>query len=206
MPRRTSWRKDQIPSFLTPWQAYSYEKARRQYNDRIAYDRMKWVKRYPELAEVDEKGRHYVLKIKGVVANPNQVTLGQLKSKTEYQKLMEWMRYSKTPKYRRMRELQYRGAFVSLVKGAYLLTPEQTAEVERMAESMSVDDLIRFQLERMPDDMQTVFDFYKAHAKKGDASSFERQAQELLDNMRSYLEENGIAPKQTKAKKRKARK
>lgn len=205
MVMKKKFSKDSIPGFLTPWQAYSYERARRNFNQRIKNERLKWAKRYPELAEVDEKGRTYVLKIKGVVPNLNEVTLGDLRSKDQYSKLMEWMRYSKTPKYKRMRELQYRDAFVKLVKGAYLLTPEQMAEVEELQARLSVDDLIRFQLEAMPDDMQTVFDFYKTHMKTpGDADRYSEQTETLLANLREWAERS--SPGKTRKPKRKARK
>jgi len=205
MVMKKKFGKDSIPGFLTPWQAYSYERARRNYNQRIKNDRLKWVKRYPELAEVDKDGRTYVLKIKGVVPNLNEVTLGDLRSKDQYSKLMEWMRYSKTPKYKRMRELEYRDAFIKLVKGAYLLTPEQMAEVEELQARLSVDDLIRFQLEAFPDDMMTVFDFYKSHMKTpGDADKYSEQTQMLLTNLREWAERS--SPGKTRKPKRKARK
>lgn len=180
-PRGDRYSKGRRPDFLTRKQAIAFDKARRNFNRRIDYKVSKWQKIYPD-ATMEELARL------GVVPWKYSKTLSDLEDKGQYQYLMKLFRSTKTKKYKAQFRKDMRERLKDVIAQAYFPSPEQMADIERIIDGMTEDELIRFNY----DNAGMIGDLYDAYVENKeddgliDADQYEERLEDLMEALAPY--------------------
>ena len=194
-------KKGRKPGFLSAEELAEYEDMRRKFNERIRWHERKWRYKYGDMANVNQAYMQGALPIRVKVPG------SQLKSRTMYNRLRDYMLESQTPQFKAKREAMYRDSFEKLLDGAFLFTPSERKRVHAALENMTADQIIDYQIQFHPDGIGTIYDKYKEHETSIGDYDVEamKEASAEVRQLEKYAKKAN-AKKKPKAKAKKARK
>jgi hypothetical protein len=194
-------KKGKKPGFLSPEELAEYEDMRRRFNERIRWHERKWKYKYGETANVN------LAYMQGALPLRVRIPGSKLKSRVMYNRLRDYMLESQTPAFKAKREAMYRESFEKLLDGAYLFTPMERKRAHAAIQSMTIDQIIEYQLVNHPEGMPTIYDKYKDHETSiGDYDIQAMvEANREVRNLEAFAKKAN-AKKKPKAKAKKARK